>query len=203
MGLVAYEGAGSAPPFEGLSNLAYCHANSNQHMFRSSVFYFDSMVLDITAMTVIMTGLAISFMSGVNSASCSLSTVTVNVNSPADVQNLTDALACTGGGAFNISWNSSVAIAEKIEVSNSKDVTITGTGSTVVSPASGAGIFSVSGGSTLRLNDLVLAGGSADQGGAVDLLSSSSLFVSDCDFTNNNASNGGEDALHEIGTRYS
>lgn len=56
----------------------------------------------------------------------------------------------------------------------------------------GTGIFSVSNGSILRLNELVLEGGNAEYGGAVGLLSSSSLFVSSCTFANNSASQGGE-----------
>ncbi|CAM9810348.1 unnamed protein product, partial [Laminaria digitata] len=54
------------------------------------------------------------------------------------------------------------------------------------------GLFSVSNGSTLRLNNLVLEGGNAEDGGAVDMFHSSSLLVFGCTFVNNNASRGGK-----------
>ena len=124
-----------------------------------------------------------------------------------DVQNLTDELACAGERSFNITWLASLTIEERIEVSDHKNVTISGAGvlTTIRGPlgddsntggivqyGSGGGIFSVSDGSTLRLNNLVLDGAKAEKGGAVDVLSSSSLFVFDCTFTTNNASEGGE-----------
>ena len=62
----------------------------------------------------------------------------------------------------------------------------------VIDAGSGTGIFSVSDGSTLRLNNLVLERGNAENGGAVGVRSSSSFFAFDCIFSNNNASNGGE-----------
>lgn len=146
--------------------------------------------------------------SGTASAPCPSSTVALNVTSTADVQNLTNALACTGEGAFDIKWKTSLTIAQAIEVSNNKDVTVTGTNfpsihgalsdenggdaSTDTGAGRGTGLFTVSNGSTLRLNRLVLEGGNAENGGAVELQSSSSLFVFDCTFANNNAHNGGE-----------
>ena len=87
-----------------------------------------------------------------------------------------------------------------------KNVTVTGVGSPTIhgglynentgednlDAGEGLGIFSVSDASTLKLSNLVLTGGNAQDGGAVNLLSSSSLFVYDCTFLSNNASNGGE-----------
>lgn len=159
------------------------------------------------AMTLLAAGLGISSTSGAPSAPCPSGTIIVNVTSMVDVQNLTDELACAGEGSFNITWLVSLTIEERIEVSDHKNVTITGAGvlTTIRGPlvddsntdgivqyGSGDGIFSVSDGSTLRLNNLVLDGGQAEKGGAVDVLSSSFLFVFDCTFTSNNASEGGE-----------
>lgn len=161
-------------------------------------------------MLLTMVGLVISFLSGSESAPCASYTVVVDVTSTADVHNLTEALACTGGGAFDITWYPSVAITQRIEVSNKKNVTVTGNGfptirgllpnndeADAIVPAgsgtgTGTGIFSVSNGSILHLNGLALEGGNAENGGAVDVLSSSSLFVFDCTFSDNNATNGGE-----------
>ena len=99
-----------------------------------------------------------------------------------------------------------MTIEERIELFDRKNVTVTGTSfpsffgglgddnadGVVIDAGSGTGIFSVSNGSTLRLNNLVLEGGNAENGGAVDVRSSSSLFVFGCLFANNKASNGGE-----------
>lgn len=159
-------------------------------------------------MAMIIVGLAISFMPAAESALCLSSTVAINVISPADVQNLTDVFACPGRGTFDISWYSSATITQTIEISDMKEVTITGVGVPRVGGAladnngagavvntefgSDTGMFSVSNGSTLRLNHLVLEGGNAEHGGAISLKLSSSLFVLSCVFANNIAENGGE-----------
>ncbi|CAN0517252.1 unnamed protein product, partial [Laminaria digitata] len=54
------------------------------------------------------------------------------------------------------------------------------------------GIFSVSDGSTLNLNHLVLDGGNEEEGAAVAVRESSSLHLFSCVFVNNAASAGGE-----------
>ena len=156
-------------------------------------------------MATLVFGSTMCFTSGAELAPCPSVTVAVNIGSTADVQSLTDALACAGEGVFNITWYSSLAIEERIEVSDNKNVTVTGTSPSfgggladgndagvIIDAGSGTGIFSVFHGSTLRLNNLVLEGGNTEHGGAVEVLSSSSLFVFDCLFKNNNASNGGE-----------
>ncbi|CAM9418710.1 unnamed protein product, partial [Laminaria digitata] len=125
------------------------------------------------------------------------STVAVNITSTTDVQNLTDALDCTGEGSFDITWYPSVTIVQRIEVSNKKSVTVTGidlpsirgkladdNGADAIADAA-AGLFSVTNGSTLSLNNLVLEGGKSEYGGAVEVHSSSSLFVFGCSFANN------------------
>ncbi|CAN0266005.1 unnamed protein product, partial [Laminaria digitata] len=63
-------------------------------------------------------------------------------------------------------------------------------GGSLVNAGGGIGIFSVSGGSKLSLTNLVLEGGNAEYGAAINLLSSSYLFAYDCNFLNNNASIG-------------
>ena len=157
-------------------------------------------------MAVLAFAATMCFMPGADSALCPPVTPAITITSKGDVQNLTDALACEGEGHFNITWYSSVTIEERIELFDRKNVTVTGASSplfvgglgdynvdgVVIDAASGTGIFSVSDESTLRLNNLVLEGGNAENGGAVDVRSSSALFAFDCIFLNNNASNGGE-----------
>ena len=162
-----------------------------------------------------MVALGISLMPAAESVVCRSSTVAINVTSAADIQNITDVLACTGGGTFHITWYTSATILQTIEVSNKKEVTVNGVGvpsirgvlandndeGTAIDTdvGSDAGIFSVSNGSTLRLNNLVLEGGNAEHGGAVNLFSSSSLYVVGCTFANNSATNGGETRLGQPG----
>ena len=153
-----------------------------------------------------LSGLALSFISGAESALCPTGTVEINVTSIADVHNLNDVMNCTGEGDFMVTWYSNLTLDQTIEASNMKNVTVTGVGSPTIhgglynentgednlDAGEGLGIFSVSDASTLKLSNLVLTGGNAQDGGAVNLLSSSSLFVYDCTFLSNNASNGGE-----------
>lgn len=155
---------------------------------------------------MVLAGVAIAFMPGAESAICPTGTVAVNVTSAEDVLILADALKCTGGGDFNVTWYSSLPLDQTIEVSDMKNMTITGSGSPVIyrglggdtfdstflDDGSGTALFSVSDGSTLSLINLVLKGGEAENGGAVDLLSSSSLYVHGCNFAQNNASDGGD-----------
>lgn len=159
---------------------------------------------------MLVAGLTFVSTSGPGVAPCPAGTVAIDVTSAASAQNLTDVLNCTGEGSFNITWHTSLTIDDRIDVSDNKNVTITGAGvaSTIrgaladdsnaggiIQDGSGTGIFSVSNRSTLRLNQLVFEGGNAEEGGAVDVRSSSSLFVFDCTFTRNNASNGGETSI--------
>ena len=157
-------------------------------------------------MAVLSFGLTICAISGPESAPCPSVNFAINITSQADVQALTDAVACEGEGAFNITWYASLTIEEKIEVSDMKNVTVTGAGfpsfggelcddngaGAIIVGGSDTGIFSVSNGSTLRLNNLVFEGGNTENGGAVEVLFSSSLVVFGCIFKNNNASNGGK-----------
>lgn len=153
-----------------------------------------------------MAGFAVSCLPGAHSAPCPVGTVDINVRYPADVHNLADAFNCTGQGAFNVTWYSNLTLVNSINVADMKQVTVTGSGSPTISgglgddnddgsiddPRTGTQIFSVSNGSSLRLSHLVLEGGQAEHGGAIEVSSSSSLFVFDCSFSNNNASRGGE-----------
>lgn len=160
-------------------------------------------------LVMMLAGLTVFFASGAESAPCPSGTVGVNVTSEADIHRLTHVLNCTGQGSFDVRWYSSLTLAHRIEVSDAKNVTIRGSasptirggiidagkgdGGTVIDRENATtGIFSVSDGSTLRLSHLVLAGGREKNGGAVDLVSSSNLFLVDCAFLNNNASKGGK-----------
>eukprot|EP00904_Undaria_pinnatifida_P003095 jgi/Undpi1/12787/HiC_scaffold_7.g02454.m1 len=157
-------------------------------------------------MAILMTGLTLAFTSGAAASPCPAATMAIDVTSTAMVQNLTDVLACSGKGSFSITWHASLTIENTIKVSDNKNVTITGVGSagtirgalgddgdddSIMHNGSRTGMFSVSNRSTLRLNHLAFEGGYAEKGGAVDVLSSSSLFVFDCTFTSNKASRGG------------
>lgn len=157
-------------------------------------------------MAMLAFGLITCFMSGADSAPCPSDTVELHINSTADVRKLADALSCVGDGVFNITWHGSLTINEIIEISNEKNIAITGAGfasfhgefgddivaGAVIDARSDTGIFSVSNGCTLRLDDMVLVGGNSENGGAVTVISSSALILSGCTLTRNNASNGGE-----------
>lgn len=137
--------------------------------------------------------------SSADSAPCPAGAVAMDVGSTTDLQKLTTALNCSGEGAFDVTWIGRLPLRQRIDLSGNKNLTITGS-STLLTGRPGAeidagnstGLFLVSGGSTLRLHNLVLKGGSSDDGGVVDVRASSSVHVVDCSFTNNNASTGGD-----------
>lgn len=146
-------------------------------------------------------GLFLLLGSGAEAAACPSDTVSKDVATTSDLQGLTDAMDCTGEGHYNVTWYGNISIDLTIEVFGGKTVTITGNGVAVdefhgISAAADAGgsarIFSVSDGSTLKLNHLVLDGGNEDEGGAVAVRDYSYLHVAGCIFVNNSAEAGGE-----------
>ena len=151
-------------------------------------------------------GWAMLYISGAETAPCSSDPVAVNVNSTSGVQGLINEIS-TGEGFFDVTWYDSVQIEQAIVVPAQKSVTITGSNSPTASTGESepnepvatidggntTGLFRVSDGSILTLNNVVLNGGySEDNGGAVTV-SFGSLNVFGCAFANNQAlSNGGE-----------
>ena len=164
------------------------------------------MLLDFRKMLAAMLSFSFFFVQGAEAVPCPFGTVSFNVTTTDDVNNLADLLDCSGQGVFNITWYASLRTRQSIEVSNQKNVTINGsefptirsgkyikddTGASIDLGRT-ANIFSVVNGSTLSLNKVVLEGGYSEEGGAVDVRSSSYLYVVNCGFTNNSAVNGGE-----------
>lgn len=161
------------------------------------------MVFNVVAVLAVWT---ISFISGEAIVACPSGTVSAALTATDGMQSLADAMNCSGQGVFNVVLNSSVQISRRIEVSSQKIVHITGSGfptiraalrddnerSVVADAGNTTGIFLVSNGSTLTLNDVVLEGGYAEDGGAIAVLSSSSLHAVGCTFTDNSAATGGD-----------
>ena len=155
---------------------------------------------------MLVAGLIIAFISGVQSGPCSSQTISVNVTTSGDVQRLMDAMNCSGEADFNVAWYSTLQLYQRIVVANNKHLEIVGFGYPTVSamlystnesqPAVEAadtkGMFSVSNRSTLTISHMVLHGGCSNDGGAVVVHSSSLLYVNDCIFTGNRADSGGE-----------
>ena len=158
-----------------------------------------------------LAGMALAFfIPSVKPAQCPSGTVAISVTSIPDVQILSDALNCTGPGVFDVTWKGDLQLDRRIDASDMKIVTVTGSGFPTHSGAldrdndsgaigdarPGAGIFLVSDGSALHLNNVALYGGNAERGGAVSVLSSSYLSAFGCTFTNRIAiEGGGEDML--------
>lgn len=63
---------------------------------------------------------------GVEPEPCGLRTVNMTVNSGEDANNLSDALTCTGGGTFEVSWNGSIQISRSLVVGNGSVLNVTG-----------------------------------------------------------------------------
>lgn len=150
-------------------------------------------------MAVVVAILSHSFILGVAPAPCSTETIAMEVGSTAELLSMINTINCTGEGTFDVTWTGSLQLGQTIELSDNKNLTITGSGAVPVAPhgvvidgGNTSGIFSVSGSSTLSLKGLTLKGGSSNDGGGVDVRSSSSAFVFGCYFTGNNASTGGE-----------
>lgn len=170
----------------------------------------------IYAKAMLVAGSTVAFLAGAQLAPCPSDPVLVDLRTTGDIQRLSDAMNCSGPGEFNVAWHNSLQLDSRIEVSSRKHVTITGSSSTGIptvtaaphddttdnatsnDPGNISGIFLVSNGSTLTMNNMALDGGYSEDGGAVTVLGSSYLNVIDCIFTNNHASRNGGDTTHEL-----
>lgn len=139
------------------------------------------------------------FMSGATPAPCSSGIVSMTVTTPADLLTMISTMNCTGEGTFDVVWTGTVPLLEVVEVSQMKRLTVTGSSRAPADPSSdvmdaggATGIFRVSNGSTLTLNDMVLVGGTSVEGAAIHARDYSFVRVVGCTFTKNNATNGGE-----------
>lgn len=156
---------------------------------------------------LVVAGWTISLTSGAELVACPTGTVEKSVTSSGDLHSLTDTMNCSGQGVFNVTLHSSVQLRKRIEVSDEKTVHIAGSGLPTIRAAvqgnntpsadtdtgETTGIFLVSNGSTLNISALVLEGGFSEYGGAVTVLSSSSLHAFDCVFRDNSAATGGNE----------
>lgn len=151
----------------------------------------------------------------VDSAPCAASVTEMDVASTADVETLTEALTCTGGGIFNVTWHGTVTVPQMINVTGGSHLTVaqarldspssTGEGldeNAVIEAGTSSSLFLVSGGSVLTLVNLELRGGSSFKGGAVAAVSDSALELDSnrltavgCTFTANTATVGGKGSL--------
>lgn len=134
-------------------------------------------------------------------------TLNMDVATPVDLERLIEAMEgndTTTNGIYNITWYGRQQLHERIEISDTKYVTITGVTRLGTDPAAAndagsssttGGLFFVDGGSTLTLRSLLLDGGQSQEGGAISAMDGSVVNVFDCAFTNNNASNGGDAKL--------
>lgn len=165
-------------------------------------------------MAMIMAGIAFSSVRGAQPAPCPSDTMAINVTSHGGIQALTDALNCTGAGMFDVTLHGHLQLKKIIDVSDQKNVTITGFVDNArdgtsdaclyadIDDGNGTGLISVSNGSTLSIHNLLLKGGFSTDGGAVSVTAASHLYVFDCQFINNTASSAGGEKwswkLHDI-----
>ena len=154
---------------------------------------------------------AFFLLSGAESAAC-VNTV-MDVASTAAAETLVEALNCTGGGEFNVTWHGRVRIDRTFEVAGGISLNVTGKyysslsidddvrTATILGDAttSQTGLFVVSGASSLTLKRLVLQGGQSKTphgAGAVEAQGTGdgtqTVNVIDCQFRNNTGTIAGE-----------
>lgn len=164
---------------------------------------------------VVVVGWTISFISGHDIPACPHGTVSTSITTTADMERLTSAMNCSGEGVFNVTLYGSVQIKKRMEVLNTKTVHMTGSGfptiraalrdnsdsSAVIDEGNTTGMFLVAGGSTLTIKYLGLEGGYSEHGGAVAVISSSSLHAIGCVFRDNSAAVGGEAIVIQLDRR--
>lgn len=159
----------------------------------------DSMRLP--AVAVMLANLSLSFTSAEEPPPCLGGTTAIEVASTTDLQNMLNTINCTGEGTFDVTWIGNLQLEQTIEISDNKNLTITGPSppftvlpEAVIDAGNTTGIVSVSGGSTVKLVSLVLMGGNSHDGGAVLAHSFSSVSVIGCSILSSNGSTGGETA---------
>lgn len=74
----------------------------------------------VAAAVVLIAGL-------VKSEPCGPGSVNMTVGSPEDADKLSEALSCTGGGAFEVAWSGTVRITRSLVVGEGSFLNVTGT----------------------------------------------------------------------------
>ena len=127
--------------------------------------------------------------------------ISMDVASSTDLETFIDKVGRDEIGVFNVNWYGRQQVSERILVSTGTNVTITGVALPDAEPAVAnddgivSGMFYVYYGSMLSLRNLALDGGVSEEGAAISVTDNGVLNVFDCAFTNNKASNGGEEML--------
>ena len=166
----------------------------------SQTLYFacNSSRLRADILAVVVTALASFLVPVVVSIACESGAYVAEVKAADDVQHLLNEMNCTGERAFSVTWSGVHIITKRIEVSEGKNLSVTGAndGPNGIDAEGADGIFLVSNRSTLTLDNLRLRGGnSPGTGGAVAVDVSSIVNVTDCSFEGNTASISGDKSV--------
>lgn len=120
----------------------------------------------------------------------------ISVESQAGVDDLQATIDnCTDGGNIIVEWNGAVTLNSSIQIDSGISLTITGIGSDAeANGGQQTRLFEVSSGGSLSLTQMIISGGSAENGGAI-LSNDGTIKLNSCIFNGNSASNGNGGAV--------
>eukprot|EP00752_Nemacystus_decipiens_P012244 g10853.t1 len=133
----------------------------------------------------------------VTSEPCGPGTVNMTVGSPEDADKLSEALACTGGGSFEVAWNGTVRITRSLVVGEGSFLNITGgSGDATVNGGGITRLFNITG-AVLHIENVVLSRGATNASGAAILATGGATIVARaCAFSTNTAIEGAGGAIY-------
>lgn len=113
------------------------------------------------------------------------------VFTPADADEVTEALLSAGPMQVNVDWHGRVQLLRTLVLGNGSCLTITGLDDAVIDGGGTIPLLTVSDGAKLSLDNVSLEKGFADDWGGAITAHESSLVFSGCIFSSNTATNGG------------
>lgn len=137
--------------------------------------------------------IALLFLRAVQAAECASEVASFDVSTADGADELVHSLMCIGSTHVTVDWHGWVKLTQTIAVGNGSSLSINGLEEAVIDGGSAIPLITVSGGATLKLNNISLENGwAADQGGAV-FVNESYIALDSCRFSGNNATiDGGE-----------
>ena len=147
----------------------------------------------LMALIVVVLAWAVGSIIEVGGVSCSPENISLTINDEDGVLDLASALDCSDG-TFTITWVGSLAIPQTLAVTDGTSLTINGEGAGSALDGRGVTgplIFVDGSSSALTLRNLGVKRGSGTVGGAISALTSASVNIVNCTFSENYASQGG------------
>lgn len=116
----------------------------------------------------------------------------IDVSTPAEAEELVEALECAGFAHVSVNWHGRVELTRPIILADSGFLDIMGSEKAIIDGGEATPLVTVSDGATLNLHNISLENGRADDLGGVVFANKSFISLDDCSFSGNKSDGSGE-----------